>query len=317
MVDDALAADDVFKQVGLFADWANKLLAKDEWRQSFQVYENTITSLYEACKPEILGHPVVRKVALFQYLRGVIDSITQQQNIDAATYKIMDLLDESVVVDDERFTRVAEVKAGYTIKQKGRTWDLSRVDFDKLQKEFKQATYKNIEISDLRVFLENKLAEMLSRNRTRRDFAERLQAIIDNYNTGSNSVEDAFAEMVRFTEKLKEEEERHIREGLSEDELEIYDLLRKDKMTKAEEKRVKLAAQALLKRLTEEKPKVLVQDWYKNSQTRLIVRDTVGEVLDTYLPEDSYDKDLFLTKRDQVFDLTLDLAINHQRWAVA
>jgi type I restriction enzyme R subunit len=78
---------------------------------------------------------------------------------------------------------------------------------------------------------------------------------------------------------------------------------------------VRLAAKALLKRLTEEQPKVLVQDWYKDSQTRLAVRDEVGAVLDKYLPEESYGKELFIEKRDKVFELTLDLAINHQRWA--
>ncbi len=30
---------------------------------------------------------------------------------------------------------------------------------------------------------------------------------------------------------------------------------------------------------------------------------------------DSYDKHLFAQKRDKVFELTLDLAINHQKWA--
>jgi type I restriction enzyme R subunit len=45
------------------------------------VYENTITSLYEACKPEILGQPVVRNVAVFQYLRGVVESIIEQQDV--------------------------------------------------------------------------------------------------------------------------------------------------------------------------------------------------------------------------------------------
>jgi len=29
----------------------------------------------------------------------------------------------------------------------------------------------------------------------------------------------------------------------------------------------------------------------------------------------SYDKHLFAQKRDKVFELTLDLAINHQKWA--
>ena len=116
-------------------------------------------------------------------------------------------------------------------------------------------------------------------------------------------------------EDLKAEEERHIRLGLSEDELEIYDLLCKEKMTQAEEKTVRNAAKALLKRLTEESPRVLVQDWFKDSQTRMSVRDEVTNVLDEYLPEESFDKSLFEQKRDEIFELTLDLAINHQRWA--
>lgn len=157
---------------------------------------------------------------------------------------------------------------------------------------------------------------MLNKNRTRRDFADRLQEIIDNYNAGSISTDIDFAELVKFAQDLKEEEERHVRKGLTEDELEIYDLLCKDKMTKGEERKVRLAAKALLQRLTEEQPKVLVQDWFKDSQTRLAVRDEVGSVLDEYLPEESYDKNLFAAKRDKIFELTLDLAINQRKWAV-
>jgi type I restriction enzyme R subunit len=314
-IDAALAADDVFKQVGLFERWADTLLSRDELRQSFKVFENTITALYEACKPEIIGRPVVRKVAIFQYLRGVIDSIVQQQDIDSAMRRINVLLDESVIVDGEHFNQVRESKAGFRIEQKGRSWDLSKIDFDKLQAEFKQANYKNIEIADLRSFLEKKLQEMLGKNRTRRDFAERLQEIIDTYNAGSSSADADFDELVKFARTLREEEERHLRLGLTEDELEIYDILCKEQMSKADEKKVRRAAKALLQRLTESKPKVLVQDWYKDSQTRLAVRDEVGAVLDKYLPEGSYDKALFIEKRDKVFELTLDLAINHQRWA--
>ena len=172
-----------------------------------------------------------------------------------------------------------------------------------------------IEIADLRAFLEKKLAQMMAQNSTRRDFAERLQQIIDTYNAGSNTVDADFEELLAYAQQLREEEDRHIRLGLTEDELEIYDLLRRDKLSKADEPRVRLAAKALLQRLTEESPKVLVQDWYKDSQTRLKVRDEVGAVLDEYLPEEGYDKDLFIEKRDKFFDLALDLAINHLRWA--
>lgn len=308
----ALNSDDVFEKVGLFSEWADKLLYKDEWRKNFAVFENTITALYEASKPEILGQPVVRTVAVFQYLRGVIDSIIEQADIDSAVQKVGDLLDESLVVAGGK---VKEGKNAFRIEQNGKSWDLSKIDFDKLKDEFKKAAYKNIEIADLRAFLEKKLADMLKQNRTRRDFAERLQEIIDNYNAGSSSADADFAELVRFAEGLREEQARHIRKGLTEDELEIYDLLCKEKMTIEEEKKVRLAAKALLKRLTEETPKVLVQDWFKDSQTRLMVKDEVEGVLNEHLPEDSYDKALFAEKRDKVFELTLDLAINHLKWA--
>ncbi|MEA1052874.1 DUF3387 domain-containing protein, partial [Lamprobacter modestohalophilus] len=314
-IDQALKSDDVFRKVGLFRAWADSLLATDDLRKLFQAYSNTINSLYEACKPEVLGRPVVRQVAVFQYLRGVIDSILGQQDLDSVVQKINDLLDESLVVD-EGFGQIKDDgQETYRILQKGATWDLSRIDFDKLKEDFKQATYPRIEIADLRAFLEKKLAEMLAQNRTRRDFAERLQEIIDQYNAGSNTVDDYFEELLNHAREVREEDERHIRLGLTEDELEIYDLLRKNKLSKADEKKVRLAAKALLKRLTEESPKVLVQDWYKDSQTRMAVRDQVGAVLDEHLPEESYDKALFIEKRDRLFELTLDLAINHQRWA--
>jgi type I restriction enzyme, R subunit len=44
------------------------------------------------------------------------------------------------------------------------------------------------------------------------------------------------------------------------------------------------------------------------------VRDEVGTMLDQYLPTESNDKQLFIENRDKVFELTLDLAINQQRW---
>jgi type I site-specific restriction-modification system R (restriction) subunit len=206
-----LESRDVFKNVGTFEDYANQLLAKDEWWKGYAVYENTITSLYEACKPEILGKPVVRSVAVFQYLRGVLD------------------------------------------------------------------------------------------------------AIIDQYNAGSSSADQFFDELVKFARGLKKESERHVREGLTEDELELFDLLKKPKMTKAETQKVRLAAKALLHRLCDESPKVLVQDWFKDTQSRGRVRSTVEAVLHDELPE-SYDRTVFTEKCNNVLDLMTDYASKGLKW---
>jgi type I restriction enzyme R subunit len=305
------ASQDVFEKVGVFADYANLLLAKDEWRKEFIVHENTITGLYEACKPEILGRPVVRSVAVFQYLRGVLDAIIGQTDLDQAARRVSELLDESLVVDGGA---VGASATAYRITHSGKTWNLAEIDFEKLKKEFKAAVHKNIEIADLRAFIQRKLEQMLKQNATRNSFATRMQAIIDRYNSGSASAESYFDELMEFAKGLKQEDERAIREGLTEDELELFDLLKKDKMTKAETQRVRLAAKALLHRLRDEAPVVLVQDWFKDSQSRQRVKAAVETVLHEELP-DTYDRTLFAEKCNIVFDTILTYASQGTKWA--
>jgi type I restriction enzyme R subunit len=153
----------------------------------------------------------------------------------------------------------------------------------------------------LRCFIEQKLAAMLRKNISRADFAQRLQEIIERYNAGSASTEKYFAELVEFSKALKEEEARHLREGLTEGELELFDLLKKEKMTKAEKQEVKLAAQALLQRLRQNKPKVLVQEWHKDAQSQQRVLSALEDVLDQTLPA-SYDATLFKEKCSTVYN---------------
>jgi type I restriction enzyme R subunit len=304
----------VFRNIDIFKEYADILLGKDEWRKAFNVYDNTISSLYEACKPEILARQQQPFIFAFQYLRGVIDSIIEQKDIDAVSLKIAELLDESVVVDDTVKFPSKEQQAEYRIIQKGKTWDLSKINFEKLKEEFKQARYKNIEIVDLRVFIERKLEQMIQRNVTRIDFAQRLQEIIDTYNSGGSSTENYFNDLMNFAKDMQAEDERHVREGLTEDELELFDLMKKDKMTQEETKKVKLAAKSLLRRLIEEQPKVLIQDWHKDSQSQKVVRFAVEKVLDENLPK-SYNRVLFKKKCDNVFELIFDYASKGQKWA--
>lgn len=311
---EVMDTNEVFKNIGLFNKFADTLLEKDDLRKTFNVFENTISSLYEASKPEILGRPAVRYVAVFRYLRGVIDSIVEQADIDKVSLRIGELLDESVVVDNPKKFGAEQPIAEYQIVQKGKTWDLSKINFDKLREDFEKTSYKNIEIADLRAFLERKLELMLRQNTTRIDFAGRLQQIIDIYNAGGSSNENYYEELMKFTREMKAEDERATREGLTEDELELFDLLKKDKMTKTEVQKVKLAAKTLLHRLLEEQPKVLVQDWFKDTQTRLRVRSAVEQVLHTQLP-DSYNRVLFKKKCDAVFDTMLNYANQGQKWA--
>jgi type I restriction enzyme, R subunit len=85
-------------------------------------------------------------------------------------------------------------------------------------------------------------------------------------------------------------------------------------MTRDETQRVRLATKSLLHRLLSEPPPVLIQDWFKDSQSKEPVKSTVKEVLDTHLPE-SYDRALFTKKCDTVFELMLNYASQGLKWA--
>lgn len=86
-----------------------------------------------------------------------------------------------------------------------------------------------------------------------------------------------------------------------ETELEIFDLLKKESLTKKEEEKVKNAAKTLLKRLKEEKPTVLINDWYKDNQTKFTVKDAIQKVLNNELP-DTYEQPVFNAKCDTIFN---------------
>ena len=150
-------------------------------------------------------------MAAFQYLRGVLDAIIEQTDIDAVALRVGELLDESLVVDDGGALK--DSKPELRITQSGKTWDLSKINFDKLQEDFQnRIAQKTFEIADLRAFIQKKLEQMLKQNATRTDFATRLQGIIDACNAGSSSADNYFDELMKFAKDMKAESERHIRE---------------------------------------------------------------------------------------------------------
>lgn len=309
----------VFKNLEAFDLYADILMTNDTDKKQFSVYDNTIDALYEACKPEIIHRKNEFKlVAVIHYLRNVIEGKVDRGNLDNAKRRISALLDESILAQKELEDKqnkenatnipdpvLADKKEFFFTAWK--TLDLSKLNIDKLREQFKDAVYKNIEISDLREFISSKLQLLLEKNTTRTGFAEKLQEIIDRYNSGGSETENYFADLIDFVDKLKDEEQRHIREGLTEDELELFDLLKKEKLTKDEGIKVKLAAKTLLTRLKEEKPTVLINDWHKDTVTKLHVQSAIKNVLDKFLPE-TYEKEIFNEKCNLVFDHYIQMA---------
>ena len=302
------ASDELFGRLEKFNDFADKLLQNDETRSEFVVYDNTVTGLYEACKPDILKRkPEFKLAEVVHYLRGVMDGLNQPGDISQTKRRISDLLDISIVAREDAKQIAEEAESPQYVIRAGRELDLSKIDFGKLREEFQKAEYKNIEITDLRAFIEDKLARMLARNVNRIDFAQRLQEIINRYNAGGRLTDDYFDDLLQFAETLREEEKRHIRENLSEEELELFDLLQKEQLTQKEKQAVKNASQRLLRRLKAEHPSVLIQDWHKDTQSRLHVKHVIEDILNDTLPE-SYDRKVYTQKCAMVYEHFLSKA---------
>ena len=131
----------------------------------------------------------------------------------------------------------------------GLTFDLSQIDMEKLRDEFmKKARHKATALHDIREIIEQKLAEMLARNPTRMDYQQKYEEIVADYNREKDrvTIEETFRRLTELMDELDAEQKRAVEEGLSEDELALFDLLNKDNLSKAERERVKQASRSLL-----------------------------------------------------------------------
>ena len=308
-------SEETFIKLAQFQEFANRLSSTEELKKEFSVFQNAITSFYEACKPDILTENLLptspyqgkykRIRDVFEYLRKIISRrVNDSGDYDQAKDKADKLIDESII------------STGYTIQSLAEI-DLSGIDFDALQQKFQAKPYKHLAITDMVDFLRSQVQKLLNRNVNRVDLAQKLNDIIANYNNVSSDVEAFFKALKEYAEQLRDEEKRAAAEGLSDEELEIFDMLFKDELSPTDKSTVKAAAQHLLQKLQEAdvQKTVLTVDWYKDVMLQGRVKKLVGDILNKDLPI-SYDKVLFAEKRDAVFKHVYKLAEQGQRyWA--
>jgi type I restriction enzyme R subunit len=293
-------------------DAYNAIIANDENKDKFKVILNTLMNLYEASRPEIFEKNWTNeKFSPLAYLYGLFYNTIDDEKVNRARLRMAQVLDTSVSSQQAKASG-----NGYAIHQ-GKVIDLSKIDVEKLKTEIKTAKYKAIEIDDLKAFIEKALQQMLNRNCTRQKFSQRFRSIIDRYNAGGTENEDYYEQLLKLIEELKAEEKRPEAEGLTEEELEIFDMLiAGKKLTKDEEQKVKLSAKNLFKKLSENKAELMVVDWYRDEQPRAKVKSAIEESLNADLPV-SYDKEMFAAKTDLLLTHFIDMAVQGYGWVVA
>ncbi|WP_228060814.1 type I restriction enzyme endonuclease domain-containing protein [Coleofasciculus sp. LEGE 07092] len=185
----------------------------------------------------------------------------------------------------------------YVIPDSTELIDLSQIDFDTLQARFNQG-YKRTAAETLRGAINDQLTQMVRLNKSRMNYLDKFQQMIDQYNAGCRNVETFFAELVEFAQELQVEDKRAIAENLEEEELAIFDLLTKPDITLTETEKLDLkkVARELLDTLKQEK---LVLDWHRRQQSKVAVKVAIEEILDQ-LPE-NYSTEVYQRKCEEVY----------------
>ena len=286
----AMLATSGFEAVSSIENAVDAILEDEERKKDFISRANHIRRLYKAILPDTRAEKFQARCALVKAMHDRIRKAGEPVDITHVIGDIEKLLDESIS------------PRGYEIHDPKEVVNLAQIDFEKLRKKFKQMK-KGIQLERLKAAIEAKLFEMMLLNKSRIHLYDKYQEMIAAYNSGSKNLEELLVDLIKITQELDEEEKRTVREGLTEEELAVFDLLTRPEpaLTKAQEVEVKKVARELLVRLRREK---LVLDWRKKQQTRASVKLCIEEELDS-LPE-IYTASIFSKKSDLVYQHVYD-----------
>ena len=264
----------------------------DETRKRFEVMCREVFKKFKACI-NVKGINEHRK----EYdAVNIVNKSLQEDREKADITEIIRQLHQ--IVDEAIETRTPEAADLW------KPYDISQIDFDRLRKEFERSPAKRTTVQNLKQAIEDRLQRLLGQNPMRSDFQHHYEEIVADYNREKDrlTIEATFEALLKFVQELGEEESRAIREGLDEETLALFDLLKKSDLKAADIKQIKQVASDLLKKLKAEKLKI--DHWRDKETTRDAIRVTIRDFLwsdKTGLPVDSYTEDEVNTKAEEVF----------------
>jgi type I restriction enzyme R subunit len=283
-----------FEHIALRDAAVEALLADEERRAAFLAAARHVRKLFKALLPDPAAAAQQHTVAAIRVLAERLLDLARPPtaDLDEIADAVDELLDRSVGAEEYVIRAAAEGSEPDALI------DLSQIDFDALVARF--AGRKRAETDRLAALLKQRAVGAATRNPTRFDLVERIEELIAEYNAGSLNIDEYLRRLIDLSRSLSEEEERAVVEGLSEEELAIFDLLTKPEpvLTAAEREVVKASAKHLLAVVHDK----LVLDWRRKAATTADVRSSIRHLLDADLPADPYPPDVFDAKVQAVFD---------------
>ena len=279
-----------FERAQAVEDGANVLLAPEAVKRDFLARARLVDALYGAVKPDPVAVEFATRCGSIRALADYIRNRSDPPDISHILQGIQELLDKSIGAEP------------FKIEGGSRSFgaiDLSKIDFEALSKRFENKKPTSSDLERLKAAVRAQLERMVRFNPTRADYLEKFRELIDAYNSGSRNIAEIFRDLLALTGVLTEEQGRHVREHLSEEELTIFDILTRPGPTLTTEERdeVKKVARQLLERLNA----LLVLGWRQKAQARAGVRLAIEDGLDEDLPR-AYTKETYQTKCNALFE---------------
>lgn len=276
----------------LLEHYANIIIAILEKKKRFLNLASDLYNAYRAVLPDPSAEDFYDRVTAIRVIASRIRDVgSLSVDLSAIKKDLEDLLDKSI-------------QAGkYVIPQHKRIKDLSALDANALHDFFATLENKNMQAESLSAELEAKIEEMMKKNKKRARFLERLMSLLSEYNNGSHDIDKLFDDLVELAKDLNEEEQRAVKENLSEEELAIFDLLIKENLNPNEVEKVRKVARELLAKLKQEK---LVLDWREKEITRAGVKTTIVDILYDSLPEPIYTENECQYKGTEVYNFVYE-----------
>lgn len=280
-----------FEQLSLLQDAVNSMCESLEIKKTFQTYASELARLMKyADRNDVTAETRAYKDAIEAIYNALMQKRKHSDNTDLMV-EINKIVNEYISVEERQYKQ-----------EETKRFDISKINFDLLIREFSKNKKQNLVMKDLQELIQVRLESMLAENPGRIDYMMRYQEIISAYNSEQDraSIEKTFMELMSLANSLDEEQQRYVREGFTcDEELSIYDMLFSDNLSKEDIKAIKKVSVDLLAKI---KGKIAELDhWTDKQETKAAVDNMIRDILWTELPE-CYDEISISMYRQRVYE---------------
>lgn len=282
-----------FDKLPIMKEGANAMCETVEIRKSYSTFISTLLKLWKYLDREDITVEMRRKKDAVEAIWKEMQKKHKHTDITSLSAAINEIVNSHLEID---------VDKPLILEEDSRRFDISKINFDLLRREFAKSKEKNLILRDIQDLLQERIACMMVENPSRINFYEKYQKIIQEYNKEQDraSIEKTFEELTKLSNELSEEEKRYVREGFtSDEELSVYDLLFSDNLNARDIKKIKEVAKDLLKKI---KDKIAELDhWTDKPETKAEVDNLIRDTLWAELPE-SYDNQSISLYRQKIYE---------------